>query len=52
MQVIGNRMRALGINLDFVVVDDGNGRALSSACGGAVDTVTTARAPLRGVPAR
>jgi DNA-binding response OmpR family regulator len=52
MQVVGNRMRALGINLDFVVVDDANGRALSSACGGAVDTVTTARAPLRGVPAR
>jgi DNA-binding response OmpR family regulator len=52
MHVVGNRMRALGINLDFVVVDDANGRALSSACGGAVDTVTTARAPLRGVPAR
>lgn len=52
MQVVGNRMRALGINLDFVVVDDANGRALSSASGGAVDTVTTARAPLRGVPAR
>jgi DNA-binding response OmpR family regulator len=52
MQVVGNRMRALGINLDFVVVDDANGRALSSACAGAVDTVTTARAPLRGVAAR
>ncbi|MHB1260716.1 MAG: response regulator [Thermoplasmatota archaeon] len=52
MQVVGNRMRALGINLDFVVVDDANGRALSSACGGSVDTVTTARAPLRGVTAR
>lgn len=52
MQVVGNRMRALGINLDFVVVDDANGRALSSACGGSVDTVTTARAPLRGVSAR
>lgn len=52
MQVVGNRMRALGINLDFVVVDDADGRALSSACGGSVDTVTTARAPLRGVTAR
>ncbi|MEO7398938.1 MAG: response regulator, partial [Ilumatobacteraceae bacterium] len=52
MQVVGNRMRALGINLDFVVVDDANGRALSSVCGGAVDTVTTARAPLRSVSAR
>lgn len=52
MQVVGNRMRALGINLDFVVVDDADGRALSSSCGGAVDTVMTARAPLRGVPAR
>lgn len=49
MQVVGNRMRALGINLDFIVVDDANGRALSSVCGGAVDTVTTARAPLRGM---
>src|ERR1051326_1678331 len=52
MQAIGNRMRALGINLDLVVVDDPSGRALSSASGGAVDTVITARAPLRGVPAR
>lgn len=52
MQVVGNRMRALGINLDFVVVDDASGRALASASGGAVDTVMTARAPLRGVSAR
>jgi DNA-binding response OmpR family regulator len=52
MQAIGNRMRALGINLDLVVVDDPPGRALASASGGAVDTVTTARAPLRGVAAR
>jgi DNA-binding response OmpR family regulator len=52
MQIVGNRMRALGINLDFVVVDDANGRALSSSCGGSVDTVTTARAPLRGMAAR
>ena len=52
MQVVGNRMRALGINLDFVVVDDSAGRALASACGGAVDTVMTARAPLRGVSTR
>lgn len=52
MQVVGNRMRALGINLDFVVVDDADGRALASASGGAVDTVMTARAPLRGVSAR
>jgi len=52
MQAIGNRMRALGINLDLVVVDDSAGRALAATCGGAVDTVTTARAPLRGVTAR
>lgn len=52
MQVVGNRMRALGINLDFVVVDDSAGRALASSCGGAVDTVMTARAPLRGLSAR
>lgn len=49
MQVVGNRMRALGINLDLVVVDDAAGRALASASGGAVDTVMTARAPLRGL---
>jgi DNA-binding response OmpR family regulator len=52
MQVVGNRMRALGINLDLVVVDDASGRALAAASGGAVDTVMTARAPLRGVPTR
>jgi CheY-like chemotaxis protein len=52
MQMVGNRMRALGINLDFVVVDDASGRALASASGGAVDTVMTARAPLRGLSAR
>lgn len=52
LQVVGNRMRALGINLDLVVVDDAAGRALASACSGAVDTVTTARAPLRGVAPR
>ena len=51
MQAVGNRMRALGINLDLVVVDDSAGRALSATCGGAVDTVTTARAPLRGISA-
>lgn len=49
MQVVGNRMRALGINLDLVVVDDAAGRALASSSGGAVDTVMTARAPLRGL---
>jgi DNA-binding response OmpR family regulator len=52
MQAIGNRMRALGINLDLVVVDDSSGRALASASGGTVDTVMTARAPLRGVAVR
>ncbi|MFA5942952.1 MAG: response regulator [Candidatus Thermoplasmatota archaeon] len=52
MRVVASRMRALGVNLDFVVVDDANGRTISTAGAGAVDTVTTARAPSRGVAAR
>jgi DNA-binding response OmpR family regulator len=42
MQFVGNRMRALGVPLDFIVADDAPGRGLSTAVHGIVDTVTSA----------
>ncbi len=51
MQFVGNRMRALGVPLDFIVADDAPGRGLSAAVAGIVDTVASAvpapRAPVR-----
>lgn len=50
MQFVGNRMRALGVPLDFIVADDAPGRGLSAAVHGIVDTVTSstpAPRPLR-----
>ena len=41
MQFVGNRMRALGVGLDFIVADDAPGRGLSGAVHGVVDTVTS-----------
>jgi DNA-binding NarL/FixJ family response regulator len=41
MQFVGNRMRALGVPLDFIVADDAPGRGLSAAVHGVVDTVTS-----------
>lgn len=41
MHYIGNRIRALGINIDFLVLDDAIGRALSPSAARAVDTVTS-----------
>lgn len=41
MQFVGNRMRALGVSLDFIVADDAPGRGLSAAVHGIVDTVTS-----------
>ena len=51
MQYVGNRMRAIGIPLDFIVADDAPGRGLSTAVHGVVDTVmsaTPAPKPLKG----
>ena len=42
MQFVGNRMRALGVPLDFIVADDAPGRGLATAVHGIVDTVTSA----------
>lgn len=42
MQFVANRMRALGVGLDFVVADDAPGRGLSAAVHGIVDTVASA----------
>ncbi len=45
LQFVGNRMRALGIGIDFIVQDDAAGRGLATAATGMVDSVMTAAAP-------
>ena len=42
MQFVANRMRALGVSLDFIVADDAPGRGLSASVAGIVDTVASA----------
>lgn len=42
MQFVSNRMRALGVPVDFIVADDAPGRGLSAAVHGIVDSVASA----------
>lgn len=48
MQFVANRLRALGVPLDFIVADDAPGRGLSASVAGIVDTVASATPAPRG----